>query len=672
MQVNNPMDNTSTNAWFVISLIALILLSGSGLLNFSGSFTLPQTNTDSSAALSEIELATAKASKRISQFATVNPASFTQVLQQSFGTKLNAQAAHELTQKATLGHLPVARTMVFVPTGLLEGASGAYAAQDGGLILLDEGLRHDSAVLSDVILHEWAHHIDASLGPVDAVGEEGDIFLRGIRNTAPLSPSELRQLQLSEHGHRMIIFGGKHIAVEQGFFDFIAAPFNALKDFANDPIGTLGKVGEGLVNVVESTGKALIKSGENLVNVVTKVAEGDLGGALGSALDVATGPGNLLNETAGHLDKIQPGFGTLGNIVLGATPLGPLAAGAMGLADTVNGVKNGGLAGGLKAGLLAAVDIGMSGVGRANKGLRAAGFKSSPSKLAALKKKVPFLKNLDNYKLTKATPKEIGLGKKLMKQGNKTKLKIVKKLDKPQVKYPISVGKTVLIREGDRNSDGVLLGKEKNNAAEVCPERPSQQLTMDVHKELIRLGYEDLAGDDALGYFQEEQAVKYCETKYDNAFDRCSSSFNAVTGDACHKAAANMLNTCLLPTTGDSPKNCVSKNLLTKLKAIGTGLHSDACKVDMSDSVSACCDANYDTAMAQCTDKYDRYDRLGQSYDLACEEKAADNFNNCLHTRQSRNSTGGGYTERAAPPMQGRSSPTAPPSTSTNGQSLEY
>jgi hypothetical protein len=648
MQVNNQMNNTSTaiNTWFAISLMILIVLSGSGLLNFSTPLTQAQVNTDASAAPSQIELATSKASKRISDFATANPRAFTQVLQQSFGAKLDAQVALELTQKAALGQLPVARTMVFVPTGLLGGARGAYAAQDGGLILLDEQIRDDSAVLSEVIMHEWAHHLDASLGPVDAAGEEGDIFLRGIRNTAPLGPSELRQLAQAEHGHSTIVFKGQHIAIELFIFeafgalgealgDVLAAPFNAAKDLAEDPVGTLAKIGEGVIDIVESTGNTLINTGKDLVNVVTNVAEGNLVGALGSALNVATGPGNLLNETAAHLDEIQPGFGTLGNIALGATPLGPIAAVSMGLADTVNGAKNGGLAGGLKAGLLAGVDIGMSGVGRANRGLRAAGSKSSPSRLAALKKKMPILKNMDNYKLSKATPGEIALGKKLMNPGNETILNTVKKLNKPQVKYPINIGKTLLVRGEDRNSDGVLLGEENNNPVEleVCPEKPSQQLASDVHKELARLGYEELANDQALGYYQEEQAVKYCETKYDNAFDQCKTSPNAVVGDACHAAAANMFNTCLLPTTGGSPKNCLSENLLTKLKAIGTGPHSDACKLDISDSVSACCDTNYDTAMAHCTDKDDRYYRLGQSYDFSCEEKAADKSNVCIKKR---------------------------------------
>lgn len=670
MQLNNPIGNTTTNAWFAISLAVLIALSASGLLNFSTSFTPAQTNsnTDSSTASSQIERATSKASKRISDFATANPSAFTQVLQQSFGAKLDAQAAYELTQKAALGQLPAARTVVFVAPGILEGASGAYAAQEGGLILLDERVRDDSAVLSEVILHEWAHHLDASLGSVDAVGEEGDIFLRGIRNTAPLSPSELQQLQRAEHGHKTILWGGKHIAIEL-FLDAIGGAFTSIGGAIG---GAVTSVGKGLLDAVESVGDTMIETGKGLVDVATNVAEGDIGGALGSVLDVATGPGNLLNKTAGILDKIQPGLGMLGQMALGATPLGTLAAASMGLADTVNGVKNGGLAGGLKAGLLAAADVGMAGVGRANKGLRAAGFKSSPSKLAALKKKTPILKNLDNYKLTRATNFEKNLGKTLMKPGNKTKLKILKKLDKPQVKYPIKGVKTGLTRESERNSDGVLLGKENNNApaVEVCPEQPSQQLTMDVDKELSRLGYADVAGNEALGLYQEEQAVKYCETQYDDAFYQCRTSFNAVIGDACHKTAADMLNTCLDPKNDLTPENCLSNTLLTKLKSIEKSRHSDACKDDISDSVSACCDTNFDTAMEQCSVQYVRYDRLGRSYDLTCEENAIDNFNGCLNTQQTRHSTGGTYTEQAAPPMTGSTSYSAPPSTS--GQSVEY
>jgi len=608
MQVNNHIDNTSTNTWLVIGLMALLLLSGSGLLNYSGSFTLPQINTDSSAALSEIELATAKARKRISQFAIANPASFTQVLQQSFGTKLNAQAAHDLTQRAALGQLPVAHTIVFVPTGLLEGASGAYAAQDGGLILLDEGIRHDSAALSDVILHEWAHHIDASLGPVDAIGEEGDIFLRGIRNTAPLSPSELRQLQQSEHGHRMIMSGGKYIAVEQGFFDFL----NIFSEPDPTPWVTVCDIGP-----------------------------------------------KWARNNAAELGIIQPELGTLDNMALGLTPAGPLAAVSMGLADTVNGIKNDGLEDGLQSGLFAAIDVGMSAIGRTNKGLKTAEFnlkaapkqvtpvldkiKAEPSKLSStLKKKVAPIYKIDDLKLTKATPTEVALGKMLMKPSKASPLTVVTTPDKIRVKKVIGITKTVAMREGERDSDGVLLGKENKATADVCPEEPTQDITMRVHKELIRLGYE-ATGDEA------NKSIKYFQK-------------------ACR---------CM----GDAPKACITKELLAKLESsaiecsgkhcklvqavrietvnIITGTHikeaapSDACEADISNLVSLrqCCDAKYDKAFDQC------YVSPTEDAAQACEEEAAEIFNDCLRTQQSRNSTGGGYTERAAPPMQGSSSP---------------
>ena len=538
-----------------------------------------------------------------------------------------------------------------------------------------------------MILHEWAHHIDASLGPVDAIGEEGDIFLRGISNFGPISPNELHQLQQSQHGHTTILFHGRYMAIEQGFFDFITAPFIYLKDVVTDPINTFKKTVKAVANTVKNAAEGMVKAGENLVNVATSVAKGDFGGALGSALNFATGPGNLLNKTAEELDRVQPGLGTVGNIALGATPAGVISAGAMGLSDTVNGFKNGGLAGGLRAGLFAAVDVGMSGVGRANKGLRAAGFKAAPkpkattlfgklkaapSKISSTaKKKVPIYKNLDNYKATRATPNEVDLGKSLMAPGKEKSLKRLTKLDQAPVKHGIGVTNSILIREGDRDSDGVLLGKGNNDnnvevepvAATVCPVVPSEALISSVHKELIRLGYEvGSAGEKVI------ESIKFFQ-------------------EGCR---------CM----GEAPKACVTEELLTNLESTviqcdDTGFckfdmntdpiavdivsvdtitietHSEpaplaACAADMSDltSLRQCCDAEYDQAYSKC------YDSVTEDAAQACENSANDAYNSCLVTQNSRNSTGSPYTERAAKPV--RISPSSPSQPAASSEPAEY
>ena len=680
MQVNNHMgNNTPLNSWLTISLLTLLVLAGSGLLTSSALFSLNQNSSASSAVSNEIELATIETRKRISEFATVDPKSFTEVLYQSFGSKLDAHNASELTQRAILGQLPLARTITFVPTSLLEGASGAYAAEDGGLILLDEGIRNDTAALSDVILHEWAHHIDASLGPVDAIGEEGDIFLRGISHFGPISPNELHQLQQSQHGHTSILFGGRYMVIEQGFFDFITAPFVYIADVVTDPIGTIKKTVTAVGNTVANVGEGMLKAGENLGNVVASVAKGDLGGALGSALNFATGPGNLLNKTAEELDRVQPGLGTVGNIALGLTPAGPISAGAMGLSDTVNGFKNGGLAGGLQAGLFAAVDVGMSGVGRANKGLRAAGFKAAPKpkattlfgKLKAVpgkisstaKKKVPIYKNLDNYKPTRATPKEIDLGKSLMKPGKEKTLKRLTKLDQAPVKHGIGVTNSILIREGDRDCNGVLLGKgncDNDNKddvdaveATVCPSVPSEALTNSVHKELIRVGYEvGSAGEkaiDAIKFFQEGcrcmgEAPQPCITKelltkLESTTTECDDTGFCKYVMAKDPVAVDIVSTdTIIIETYSEPPPVVTNEPASIA----------ACAADMSDlmSLRQCCDAKYDQAFSKC------YDSVTEDAASACEKAANEAYNSCIRTQDSRNSTGNPYTERAAKPVR--------------------
>lgn len=534
MRKNKHLINISLDSRLVIGflgLVSFLLVAGARFAPLPIQSAELDSSSIERAASTDIQRAVSKASTRIRILATIHPEAFAQVLQQAFGNKLDSHSGRSLTQKAAQGQLPFSRRVLFVPAAVLGGARGAYASEDGGLILLDVGMRDDTAALSDVILHEWAHHLDVTLGPNDAVGEEGDIFLLGVQNAGPILPAELHRLRGSEGGHTTLHFQGRVIAVEQGFFDFIAAPFVFVKDLATDPVGTIGKTLETVGNTVADAGKAAVDTVKNTAKMTASFVSGDFKGVLNNAVNLATGPGNLLNKTAANLDKLQPGLGTVGNIAVGFTPAAAIVAGAQGLSDTVNGFKNGGVSGGLQAGLFAAVDVGMSKVSRTNKGLKAAGFKKPPTpaattlagKIAAapgkglgwLKNNTPVVNNLDKYNLTKATPKEIALGKKIMKGepiagiGGKTIEKVVTKLGDDKVKLAIDLGGKGNIPGRDRDEDGNLLGtggssnqkgidKVKKQLAPdsapqepLCPGPPLKPASiLEIQERLDHLGYD--------------------------------------------------------------------------------------------------------------------------------------------------------------------------------------
>ncbi len=222
------------NLLFHSNLLHRVLCAALLCLALTGSVVQAQSAQVSSADKALIDLAVAEASSRIQQLATTDPGAFAAVLQQALGARLDAKAKRDFVQKASKRQLPFPERILFVPSGVLAdvGAEAAYATENGGVIFLSAGSRSESASLPDLILHEWGHHLDATLGAGDANGEEGEIFLLGNKNGGPIPIAEQHRLAASESGHATIDFEGRMISVELGFFDFIAAPFNAIADAA--------------------------------------------------------------------------------------------------------------------------------------------------------------------------------------------------------------------------------------------------------------------------------------------------------------------------------------------------------------------------------------------------------------------------------------------------------
>jgi len=663
MQINNPVLNVSLNARLIIGCLGLlsllfVALAGSGLSSLP--FLLSQHQASLQSGTSpNIDQAVSKSRTRISDFATAAPKSFAAVLHQAFGNKLDTYNSNKLTQQAARGQLPTPRSIVFVPANLLKGAAGAYASEDGGLIFLNEDIRDDTAVLSEVIIHEWAHHLDAILGSDDAQGEEGDIFLRGIRHAGPITSEKLLRLRYSQRGHSTIHFSNKEITIEQGFFDFVAAPFVFVGKAVTDPIGTASSVGKGFANTVVNVGQGIHNAGKGVVNMSSSLVTGNFKGVLGSALNIATAPGNLINKTAVELNEVTPGLGTAANVGVGFTPAALFVASAQGISDTRSGFQNGGLQGGFTALSFAAVDVGMSGVGRANKGLRGAGYtkavkakpttflgkvKAAPGKgLSSLKKKTPIIKNLDKYRLTRATKKEIKLGKKLMAPGKEKTLKALTKLDEAPVKLGINLGIKGNIPGRDRDDDGNLLGTGGSTNQQIIDDIGSAD-PWD-----FNFGFDDndptgsgLSWNNDFGYDPDEP-VAY-EDPWDNDPTGVGMSWDNNFG---------LDPDDLEPIVFEDPWD---NNPSYAPIVIAPPIPDGSCNIGHGglNAISMCCDLKGQRALDACLNNH-----LPEDIDndpLLCDDDFDDTYNDCLYAAQSSKAGSSTYTERAPAPMQGHSS----------------
>lgn len=167
---------------------------------------LVQANAPAQAAVKEFQT-------QAQQLATRDPAAFAKLLDQSFGTKLDANTRAQLTEMAKAGQLPTPAQMRFVGDDVLGGALGAYSAANGGTIFLNESLKNDPASLKAVMAQEMGHHLDAVIGGPDTKGDEGRVFASGLEKGGPLSASELATASaVNDKGTIMV--DGKPVQVE--------------------------------------------------------------------------------------------------------------------------------------------------------------------------------------------------------------------------------------------------------------------------------------------------------------------------------------------------------------------------------------------------------------------------------------------------------------------------
>jgi hypothetical protein len=167
---------------------------------------LVQANAPAQAAIKDFQA-------QAQQLATRDPAAFAKLLDQSFGSKIDAGTRAQLTEMAKAGNLPTPAQVRFVGDDVLGGALGAYSAANGGTIFLNESLKNDPASLKAVMAQEMGHHLDAVIGGADTKGDEGRVFAAGLEKGGPLNASELAAASaVNDKGTIMV--DGKPVQVE--------------------------------------------------------------------------------------------------------------------------------------------------------------------------------------------------------------------------------------------------------------------------------------------------------------------------------------------------------------------------------------------------------------------------------------------------------------------------
>lgn len=144
----------------------------------------------------------------VATLATAAPTTIAAIAHQAFGDKAAGENGRALVASAQAKTLSQPKNLRFAAAGSLgEGNVAAYSPSDGGTVVLDERLKDDPAALRRAYAEEAAHHLDHTLGGGDAVGDEGEIFQRGLEQGQPLADADLRRLRASEGSGRVVLDG---------------------------------------------------------------------------------------------------------------------------------------------------------------------------------------------------------------------------------------------------------------------------------------------------------------------------------------------------------------------------------------------------------------------------------------------------------------------------------
>ena len=134
----------------------------------------------------------------------------------AFGADYDSDTAQELITQWQTGEFTAFPELEIRSAAEINGANGAYSADTNKIYISEEYLlanANDVGAVSDLILEEYGHFVDARINSVDSAGDEGAIF-SGLVQGEFFTESELQQLQL-ENDQAVITLDGQEIAIEQ-------------------------------------------------------------------------------------------------------------------------------------------------------------------------------------------------------------------------------------------------------------------------------------------------------------------------------------------------------------------------------------------------------------------------------------------------------------------------
>ncbi|MFN5892745.1 MAG: hypothetical protein ACK45Z_08945, partial [Dolichospermum sp.] len=152
---------------------------------------------------------------QLSTFADLD--NFWNLFDTAFGTQYNRSGAEILRLQWLSGDFSQVPQIEILDSSILGNANGAYASSNNQIYLSANFLATSTAeAISEVLLEEIGHFIDAHINISDSAGDEGAIFAALVQGYS-LDTATLQALK-AEDDHATITVNGQNIQVEEQNF----------------------------------------------------------------------------------------------------------------------------------------------------------------------------------------------------------------------------------------------------------------------------------------------------------------------------------------------------------------------------------------------------------------------------------------------------------------------
>ena len=143
-------------------------------------------------------------------------AGYTEKLQTAFGDGFDGEVVNQLFDGFAQGDFSAIPVIEIVNRSDINGANGAFSITTGKVYLAADFITENAnnfSAITDVLLEETGHSIDAKINVVDAAGDEGDIFARLVQGKS-ISQEELAVLR-GEDDTATVTVDGEVLEIEQ-------------------------------------------------------------------------------------------------------------------------------------------------------------------------------------------------------------------------------------------------------------------------------------------------------------------------------------------------------------------------------------------------------------------------------------------------------------------------